>query len=185
MQMRTLLIIIGLFVLAGCSRTAHDGATPLQNQSPHGTIHAQQTIPENYPKLQPKQIVTHLEQLATSIPHVQHAHCVIMGKTAIVGIDIKEDLPRSRVDNIKYSVAEALKKDPYGVNAIVTADMDLDRRLQNIRQEIMKGRPISGFADELGKIIGRIMPQLPRDTTSKNSPPPNANRNIPTATNNR
>lgn len=169
--MRTLLIIMGLCVLAGCSRTAHNGATPIQNQSPNGTLYAQQTIPENYSNLNSKQIIAHLEQLATSVPQVQHAHCVILGKTAVVGIDVKENLPRSRVDNIKYTVAEALKKDPYGVNAIVTADMDLDRRLQNIRQEIMNGRPISGFADEMGKIIGRIMPQLPRDITSKSNQP--------------
>jgi YhcN/YlaJ family sporulation lipoprotein len=174
--MRTLLIIIiGLFVFAGCSRMTPKGAAPPQNQSPNGNLHAQQTAPENNAKLTSQQIVTHLEQLATSIPNVQHAHCVILGKTAVVGIDVKEDLPRSRVDNIKYSVAEALRKDPYGVNAIVTADMDLDHRLKNIRQEIMKGRPIAGFADEIGKIIGRIMPQLPRDINSKTSPPPRTN----------
>ena len=173
MQMRTLLIIIiGLIVFSGCSRTAHNGAAPLQSQSSNGTIHAQQTIPEKYPKLQPEQVVIHLEQLAASIPDVQSAHCVIMGKIAVVGIDVKADLPRSRVDIIKYSVAEALKKDPYGVNAIVTADMDLGQRLQNIRQEMMKGRPIAGFADEMGKIIGRIMPQLPRDINPIKSPPP-------------
>jgi YhcN/YlaJ family sporulation lipoprotein len=173
MRMRSLLIIIiGLFVLAGCSRTAPNKAAPLKSQSSNETLHAQQTTPEKYPKLEPKQVVLHLEHLAASIPDVQHAHCVIMGKTAVVGIDVKGDLPRSRVDIIKYSVAEALKKDPYGVNAIVTADMDLDHRLQNIRQEIMKGRPIAGFADEMGKIIGRIMPQLPRDVNPKTSPPP-------------
>jgi YhcN/YlaJ family sporulation lipoprotein len=172
--MRTLLtIIIGLLVFTGCSRVSHNGATPQQNQSPNGTIHAQQTVPENNTKLQSQQIVKHLEQLASSIPDVQNAHCVILGKTAIVGIDVKEDLPRSRVDNIKYSVAEALRKDPHGVNAIVTADMDLDHRLSNIRQEIMKGRPIAGFADELGKIIGRIMPQLPKDINHKANTPPN------------
>ncbi|QGR00074.1 YhcN/YlaJ family sporulation lipoprotein [Paenibacillus psychroresistens] len=174
--MRTLLtIIIGLLVFTGCSRVAHNGATPQQNQSPNGKIRAQQTVPENNNKLQSQQIVKHLEQLASSIPNVQHAHCVILGKTAIVGIDVKEDLPRSRVDNIKYSVAEALRKDPHGVNAVVTADMDLDRRISNIRQEIMKGRPIAGFADELGKIIGRIMPQLPKDINAKTYTPPNTN----------
>jgi YhcN/YlaJ family sporulation lipoprotein len=162
--MRTLLIIIiGLLVFSGCSRMTQNGTATKQNQSPNVTLHEQQAIPENYANLQPQQIVMHLEQLATSIPQVQHAHCVILGKTAVVGIDVKADLPRSRVDNIKYSVAEALRKDPYGVNAIVTADMDLDRRLKNMRDEIMKGRPIAGFADEMGKIIGRIMPQLPRD----------------------
>jgi YhcN/YlaJ family sporulation lipoprotein len=183
--MRTLLIIIiGLIVFTGCSRMTPKGAAPQQNQSPNGSLHAQQSVPENYANLQSQQIETHLEQLATSIPHVQHAHCVILGKTAVVGIDVKEDLPRSRVDNIKYSVAEALRKDPYGVNAIVTADMDLDRRLKNIRQEIMQGRPIAGFADEMGKIIGRIMPQLPRDINSNSNPPPTTNRTNPTTNNN-
>jgi YhcN/YlaJ family sporulation lipoprotein len=180
MQMRTpLIIIIGLLVLTGCSRVTPNGSSPQQNQSPNETLHAQQAIPENNTKLQSQQIVTHLEQLASSIPNVQHAHCVILGKTAIVGIDVKEDLPRSRVDNIKYSVAEALRKDPHGANAIVTADMDLDHRLSNIRQEIMKGRPIAGFADELGKIIGRIMPQLPKDINSKTYAPPRTNQPSP------
>jgi YhcN/YlaJ family sporulation lipoprotein len=165
--MRTLLIIIiGLLILTGCGRITHNGAATQQNQSPNGALHAQQAMPLNNAMLQPQQIATHLEQLATSIPQVRHAHCVILGKTAVVGIDVKEDLPRSRVDNIKYSVAEALRKDPYGVNAIVTADMDLDRRLKNIRHELMMGRPIAGFADEMGIIIGRIMPQLPRDANS-------------------
>ncbi|MNR16903.1 Sporulation lipoprotein [compost metagenome] len=64
---------------------------------------------------------------------------------------------------MKYSVAEALKKDPYGVNAIVTADMDLDQRLRNIRDNIQAGRPIQGFAEQMADIVGRVMPQLPRD----------------------
>jgi YhcN/YlaJ family sporulation lipoprotein len=173
-QMRNLLIIIlGICVLTGCSRAPSKGAAPPQNQLDNGNLHAQQNIPENN-MTQQQQIIAHLEQLATSIPQVQSAHCVVFGKMAVVGIDVKADLPRSRVDNIKYSVAEALRKDPYGVNAIVTADIDLDRRLYNIRQEVMKGRPIAGFADEMGKIIGRIMPQLPKDINPKSSPPPKA-----------
>jgi YhcN/YlaJ family sporulation lipoprotein len=118
------------------------------------------------------QVATHLERLATSIPNVQDAHCVVFGKTAIVGIDVPANLPRANVDNTKYSVAEALRKDPLGANAIVTADMDLDQSLKNIRQQVTNGRPVAGFADELGRIIGRIMPQLPRDTVPSGNAPP-------------
>jgi YhcN/YlaJ family sporulation lipoprotein len=179
--MRTLLLImIGLCVVAGCSRTSNNGAssprtqsqtqsqTQLhspnqpQLQSQNGSLHTQQASPNV--TMNAMQVAAHLEQLATSIPNVQHAHCVVFGKTAIVGIDVPGNLPRANVDNIKYSVAEALRKDPLGANAIVTADMDLDQSLKNIRQEVMNGRPIAGFADELGRIIGRIMPQLPKDT---------------------
>jgi YhcN/YlaJ family sporulation lipoprotein len=159
-------------VLSGCGRTTHNGAAPQHNQAPSVNIQSQQTDQTNSPVLTPAEITTHLERLAMSIPQVQHAHCVILGKTAVVGIDVTGDLPRSRVDNIKYSVAEALRKDPYGVNAIVTADMDLDQRLKNIRQKVMNGQPIAGFADEMGKIIGRIMPQFPKDINPKHSVPP-------------
>ncbi|WP_379131482.1 YhcN/YlaJ family sporulation lipoprotein [Paenibacillus sp. sgz500958] len=106
----------------------------------------------------------HLEKLAERVPGVNGAHCVVMGKTAIVGIDVEGNLPRSRVGTIKYSVAEALRKDPRGVNALVTSDMDLSSRLNEMSRHISQGHPVSGFAAELADIIGRIIPQLPKDT---------------------
>jgi len=109
----------------------------------------------------------HLESLAKRVPGVNGAHCVVMGKTAIVGIDVDGKLPRSRVGSIKYSVAEALRKDPRGMNALVTSDMDLSNRLAELSRHVSQGHPISGFATELADIIGRIIPQLPEDTKPK------------------
>lgn len=106
----------------------------------------------------------YLEQLVKKVPGVKGAHCVIMGKTAIVGIDVDSRLERARVGSIKYTVAEALRKDPHGAGAIVTADMDLNQRITEIGNKIRDGRPVSGFATELADIIGRIVPQLPNDT---------------------
>jgi YhcN/YlaJ family sporulation lipoprotein len=118
-------------------------------------------------------LAEHLEQLATSVPQVESANCVVFGNTAIVGINVAAGLDRSRVGTLKYSVSEALRKDPYGVDAIVTADMDLAERIHRVRQETMNGKPISGFTKELSEIIGRIVPQLPRDTlpAPDNQPP--------------
>ncbi|WP_059052158.1 YhcN/YlaJ family sporulation lipoprotein [Paenibacillus senegalimassiliensis] len=106
----------------------------------------------------------YLEELVTKVPGVQGAHCVIMGKTAVVGIDVDSKLERARVGSIKYTVAEALRKDKHGANAIVTADIDLNQRIAEIGQKIREGHPISGFATELADIIGRIVPQMPSDT---------------------
>ncbi|MDQ0192600.1 YhcN/YlaJ family sporulation lipoprotein [Paenibacillus wynnii] len=106
----------------------------------------------------------HLEQLAIRVPGVNGAHCVVMGNTAIVGIDVDGNLPRSRVGTIKYSVAEALRKDPAGLNALVTSDMDLSNRLAELSRHVGQGHPVSGFAAEMADIIGRILPQLPEDT---------------------
>ena len=72
-------------------------------------------------------------------------------------------MERSRVGTIKYSVAEAFRKDPYGINAVVTADIDLAQRLNEIGDDIRLGRPAAGFAEEMADIMGRIVPQVPRD----------------------
>ncbi|WP_110932152.1 YhcN/YlaJ family sporulation lipoprotein [Paenibacillus bouchesdurhonensis] len=109
----------------------------------------------------------HLEQLVMRVPGVKGAHCVIMGNTAVVGIDVDGKLERARVGNIKYTVAEALRKDPQGAGAIVTADIDLNNRIAEIGDKIRAGHPVSGFATELADIIGRIMPQMPRDTVPR------------------
>lgn len=109
----------------------------------------------------------HFEQLAKRVPGVNGAHCVVMNKVAVVGLDVNGSLGRSRVGSIKYSVAEAIRKDPRGVRALVTADMDLSSRLSELSRHVSKGHPISGFSSELADIIGRIMPQLPEDTKPK------------------
>lgn len=106
---------------------------------------------------------TRLEELAKSIPEVKDAKCVILGKTAIVGVTVDPALDRSRVNVIKFSVAEAFRKDPEGINAFVTADMGLGERIRHVREDIRNGKPFAGFAEELGDIIGRVAPQLPRD----------------------
>ncbi|NUU62390.1 YhcN/YlaJ family sporulation lipoprotein [Paenibacillus agri] len=132
-------------------------AVPLSSASPNGVNHTTKAGSEIALK-------DHLEQLAKRVPGVDNAHCVVMGKTAIVGLDVKGSLSRSRVGSIKYSVAEAIRKDPRSVNALVTADMDLSSRLAELSNHISKGRPVSGFASELADIVGRIIPQIPEDT---------------------
>lgn len=106
----------------------------------------------------------HLEALAERVPGVNGAHCVVLGNTAVVGIDVEGSLTRSRVGSVKYSVAEALRKDQGGLNTFVTADIDMSARLAELSRHASEGRPISGIASELADIIGRIIPQLPEDT---------------------
>ncbi|MNI61589.1 Sporulation lipoprotein [compost metagenome] len=121
---------------------------------------------------------SHLESLAKQVEGVKGAHCVMLGNTAIVGIDVDSKLERARVGTIKYSVAEALRKDPDGAGAIVTADVDLNQRLTEIGNKIRQGHPVSGFATELADIMGRIVPQLPSDTIPKENIP--QTKNLPT-----
>lgn len=115
-----------------------------------------------------QQISKRLVALATSIPSVNDATAVVIGRYAIVGIDVNSKLDRSQVGTIKYSVAESLKKDPYGANAVVVADADTTQRLREISADIQKGRPIRGIMEELADVAGRLMPEIPGDLVTPN-----------------
>lgn len=174
---RICLIVPLLLLAAGCSQAPKSGAAPSPNAN-QDQIKVQQSAPQKLEIKNPQQVAERLENLAVSVPQVESAHCVVFGNTAVVGINVKKDMDRSKVGTVKYSVAEALRKDPYGVNAIVTADMDLDQRLRNIRDNISAGRPVTGFAEQMADIVGRIMPQLPRDLRDvpSNPAPSDANQ---------
>ncbi|SFE09691.1 sporulation lipoprotein, YhcN/YlaJ family [Paenibacillus algorifonticola] len=165
-----LLALIAIAVIAaGCStvkRNEMASPSPQLNKA-NGAVRAQQLAENSVKPLKTnKEVADHLENLAKGVHGVNNAHCVVLGKTAVVGIDIDSKLDRSRVGTIKYSVAEAFHKDPYGMNAVVTADMDISQRLKEMGADIQRGKPVTGFAEEMADIISRIVPQIPRNVTS-------------------
>lgn len=168
-------LFLTIFVLTGCAAATKKASPSPQDQTNEvprvqstndGTVNPGMNraglLPQNERQL-------HLEQLAKRVPGVKGAHCVVMGNTAVVGIDVDAKLERARVGSIKYTVAEALRKDPQGAGAVVTADIDLNQRLAEIGRKIAEGRPIAGFATELADIIGRIVPQVPDNTMPRNN----------------
>ncbi|GIO65562.1 YhcN/YlaJ family sporulation lipoprotein [Paenibacillus cookii] len=175
-----LLVVLALAVISGCNNAQNKNASP-SPQNKQGPAAA--SANDNRVRLQSTDnaadhttdhaadlsIKNHLEALAERVAGVKKAHAVVFGNTAVVGIDVDGNLTRSRVGNIKYSVAEALRKDPRGKNALVTADMDLSHRIAEIGEHIRKGEPVSGFASELADIVGRIVPQLPKDVKPRNN----------------
>ncbi|HJV45670.1 MAG TPA: YhcN/YlaJ family sporulation lipoprotein [Bacillota bacterium] len=126
-----------------------------------------QTAKENEFNQSPVATASRLVEIADKVPNVQRSTAIVFGKTAVVGIDVNGKLDRARVGTIKYTVAQALKKDPQGASAIVTADPDIVQRVKEMNEEVRKGRPIAGFAQELADITGRLMPQLPKDISEK------------------
>jgi len=159
-----------LALLAACALAA---AACAGRQEPAPSPQAQQLPAAPDAGLQATDIpdtAARLEALAESVAGVRDANCVIFGDYAIVGVDVEENLDRSRVGTIKYSVAEALRKDPDGARAVVTADIDLAQRIREIRDDIRQGRPIAGFAEELADIVGRLVPQFPGGAGPKKDP---------------
>lgn len=156
------------------NRRMESANTNRANERPSQTVREAENVNQTG-KMPHEQRITHLKTLAKKVEGVRDANCVIYGNTAIVGIDVDGKLDRARVGTIKYSVAEALRKDPEGVDSIVTADADVSERIKEIGEHIRKGNPVSGFASELSDIVGRIIPQLPKDVKVRQNPNENVN----------
>ncbi|WP_040204762.1 YhcN/YlaJ family sporulation lipoprotein [Neobacillus jeddahensis] len=159
--MKSLLFVMGLsLLLAGCNNANHKEIAKQGNQS---LVNVKNSTINNVDRKTGQEISKRLVSLATSIPNVHDATAVVIGNYAIVGIDINSKIDRSQVGSIKYSVAESLRKDPYGAKAVVVADADTTQRLKEIQADIKKGRPVRGIMEELADVAGRLMPEIPGD----------------------
>lgn len=159
MLFATLFLITSLY---GCS--ANENARgDVPDEYHDRIITVRNSVTEKVDRKTGQQIAKHLVDLARRTKEVDDATAVVLGQYAVVGIDVNEKLDRSKVESIKFSVAETLKKDPYGANAVVVADPDTNQRIQNIAKSIQDGRPVGGILDELAAIVGRLMPDVPSD----------------------
>ncbi|MCH1623928.1 YhcN/YlaJ family sporulation lipoprotein [Fredinandcohnia quinoae] len=161
--MKTTRILLFCFLtisLAGCGFNDKEN---VQDNEKENRIQVKNTVDNHIDKKSGQEIANHLVELASSVPNVNDATAVVVGKFAVVGIDVNSKLDRSRVSTIKYSVTESLQHDPYGANAIVFADADTYERLKQMKKEIQDGRPITGILDELAQIVGRVMPDIPTE----------------------
>lgn len=139
-------------------------------------IEGQSVSHEKMEDVDPNDIANHLAKLSTDVPDVESATAIVVGPYVLVGIDINGDIEQSEVGSIKYQVAEALAHDPYGANAIVTADPDIIDRIEEMRKEMAEGRPGQALMDELAAIIGRIIPIVPGEEHRKAKEPTNVNK---------
>ncbi len=91
--------------------------------------------------------------------NIESASCVVTGNTALVGLQFDEQYKGKVTDAIKKSVEKRVKKiEPSIDEVVVTADPDLLSRIKTMASDIEKGKPLSGFTNEIEEIIRRINP---------------------------
>ncbi len=159
-------MFVMLLALAGCNNNNNNNNA--QGNEEQSLINVKNSNIENVDRKTGKEVSKRLVELATSIPDVNDATAVVLGRYAIVGIDVNSKIERSEVGTIKYSVAESLKNDPYGARAVVVADADTNARLREIQEDIENGRPVQGIMNELADVAGRLMPEVPADMIDPN-----------------
>lgn len=167
-------IVIGFIALGlvACQNQNEAESLPKQeNKNP--TIQVKDSDPVPKENLSNKRISKRLANIAGEVPDVRRATTLVAGPYVVVGIDVDKELDRSKVGSIKYSVAEALKKDPYGKNAVVVADADGYERIKQMARKVRQGHPIQGITDELAAIVGRYMPEIPVPDNQPSEPDQN------------
>lgn len=171
-NIKILLFLCVIFILTSCGLSDNSQ----DNNVDDNRVKVQNSVDEHIDRKTGQEVAKHLVNLATSVPNVNDATAVVLGKFAVVGIDVNAKLERSRVETIKYSVTESLQHDPYGANAVVVADADTFERLKEMQKQIKDGRPVSGILDELAAIVGRIIPEVPNDLmNNQNTEPTKSN----------
>jgi len=173
---KTLILTALCLIIGGCSTKKE-----LTNNNNSSLVKVKNSYIDNVDRKTGQEISKRLVKLATSIPNVKDATAVVIGRYAIVGIDVNAKIDRSQVGSIKYSVAESLRKDPYGAKAVVVADADTTQRLKEIQADINKGRPVQGVMEELADVVGRLMPEIPGDliTPSPKKAPEKSDKKLP------
>ncbi|MCY9276527.1 YhcN/YlaJ family sporulation lipoprotein [Bacillus haynesii] len=176
MRIFFLILIQTVMLLSACGiqNNARNEANELPGNRP---IHVKNSAQEPVNRKDGQAISRRLVKITESVPGVNDATAVVLGRLAVVGIDVKDNLERSKVESIKYSVAEALQNDPYGANAAVVADPDTVNRLRAMGREIQAGRPVKGILDELAAIVGRVLPEVPNDATDNQQTNPTKSNN--------
>jgi YhcN/YlaJ family sporulation lipoprotein len=152
------LIISTIFLLniSGCavSRKPAPKPTPPARMTPTPTPAKKPAAPAAHT------LATKLSDAAEKVEGVKSATVVVSGSTAFVGLEIKPGIENKKTNEIKTKVADAVKKTDNRIMAAnVTTDPNLITRLKKIADGIKKGKPISGFADELAEITRRIVPK--------------------------
>ncbi|MFS0654249.1 YhcN/YlaJ family sporulation lipoprotein [Bacillus sp. 179-C3.3 HS] len=167
------LLMIQTILLGACQQQEKPEAIDKQDGQKH-IVRVSDSTKKNTNQTRPSaDVAQHLVNVTEHVADVNDATAIVIGPYAVVGIDVKDDLDRSKVETIKYSVAKALKNDPQGANAVVVADPDTVSRLKQMGKEIQAGRPISGIMDELAAIVGRVMPEMPHNEINHEQDPTN------------
>ncbi|KEP32030.1 YhcN/YlaJ family sporulation lipoprotein [Bacillus safensis] len=168
----TLFMIQTIILLGACQQQEKPEALDKQDGRQH-LVRVSDSSKKKTDQARPStDVAQHLVNVTEHVADVNDATAIVIGRYAVVGIDVKDDLDRSKVETIKYSVAKALRNDPEGANAVVVADPDTVSRLKEMGKEIQAGRPVSGIMDELAAIVGRVMPEMPKNEIDRNEKDP-------------
>lgn len=92
---------------------------------------------------------------------VQKATVIMVGDTALIGLNLNDNLGNDKVTAIKREVSTKTKNLESGVTTtFITASPDLVQRINNLAVDLKNGNAVDGVKDELNNLVNRISPTL-------------------------
>lgn len=151
------LLVLLVLLVVGCQPQRKPAPAPDNTGRLVPAPGASQTLPVN--PAEASALASRLAARAAQVDGVNSATVVLTGNTALVGLDIKAKLPKSRIEEIKKEAAAAIKKEDARIrDVLVSTDADMLTRLRKIASGINQGRPASSFRDEINDIMRRLSP---------------------------
>lgn len=93
------------------------------------------------------------------LKEVEGCTVVISDNTALVGIDLPGDVEGKLTTDVKKKVEDVVKRTDSEIDRVaISADPDIFDKIEGIAKEAGRGRPLSGFAEEIEDLIRRIIP---------------------------
>ncbi|MBM7614602.1 YhcN/YlaJ family sporulation lipoprotein [Alkaliphilus hydrothermalis] len=90
---------------------------------------------------------------------VKSATVVITDKTALVGVNLKENIDGEMTTESKKKIENVVRRTDSEIDRVsVSADPEIFDSIENIVRETGRGRPLSSFGDEIEDIVRRITP---------------------------
>lgn len=109
-----------------------------------------------------RNMVTRHERIVSKINDlegVKNSTVILSGNTALVGVDIDQNLEGKVTDDLKRKIEKIVRNTDKNIeNVGITADPDIFERIKNMARDVRNGAPIKGFGKEIEEMFRRIVP---------------------------
>ncbi|WP_050614647.1 YhcN/YlaJ family sporulation lipoprotein [Bacillus testis] len=163
------LAFLALLLVAGGCQMQKDNTQEQHNNasSPSAKDNARNDHDAAWNKEEIQKAADALKQSAGKVPQVQHVEAVVLGPYSFIAVDVDANLDRAKVAEVKQHVADAVKNEKYGSNALIVADPDMIASLKKVGNDIAAGEPVEGILQELSDIANRIVPETSAETNTE------------------
>lgn len=154
------------FALTGCLAARRPVPNTPTNPQPIPTTPAP-TVPSPSPAPNPKltpgandrAVAERIQRTVNEIPDITKSYVVVIGNTALIGVDINE-ATRGPIDEpLKQRIAAKAQGEERSITQVyVTADPNLVTRIRRLADSIIEGKPVTGLLNEVMEILQKLKP---------------------------